>query len=260
MSDANQGRAGRKTINRSPTSPFAANLKKVFWNSGQSQAEAAEGLGVSRQTFNNWINGQNQPDYASLVRIADYFRVSTDYLLGRTETVSPDTSIAGCGKLTGLSDKSIEKLIELYRANWENWYTYLLNDIIEADEFQLFLESLMNYVTTSDEEVKSISLDDSITNRDVYELKTNRLFHSIVQHLIAVYKPRLSEYNKAMSDAFVSKIVNGLHDAGGITDELWQEAMETYEKSGNPYKVLYDSISKEEGDDTDNGEYHPAQE
>ena len=92
MSDANQGRAGRKTINRSPTSPFAANLKKVFWNSGQSQAEAAEGLGVSRQTFNNWINGQNQPDYASLVRIADYFRVSTDYLLGRTETVSPDTS------------------------------------------------------------------------------------------------------------------------------------------------------------------------
>ena len=232
MSDANQGRAGRKTINRSPTSPFAANLKKVFWNSGQSQAEAAEGLGVSRQTFNNWINGQNQPDYASLVRIADYFRVSTDYLLGRTETVSPDTSIAGCGKLTGLSDKSIEKLIELYRANWENWYTYLLNDIIEADEFQLFLESLMNYVTTSDEEVKSISL----------------------------YKPRLSEYNKAMSDAFVSKIVNGLHDAGGITDELWQEAMETYEKGGNPYKVLYDSISKEEGDDTDNGEYHPAQE
>ena len=60
MSDANQGRAGRKTINRSPTSPFAANLKKVFWSSGQSQAEAAEGLGVSRQTFNNWINGQNQ--------------------------------------------------------------------------------------------------------------------------------------------------------------------------------------------------------
>ena len=201
-----------------------------------------------------------EPTDLQQLDLADYFRVSTDYLLGRTETVSPDTSIAGCGKLTGLSDKSIEKLIALYQENWENWHTYLLNDIIEADEFQLFLESLMNYVTTSDEEVKSISLDDSITNRDVYELKTNRLFQSIVQHLIAVYKPRLSEYNKAMSDAFVSKIVNGLHDAGGITDELWQEAMETYEKGGNPYKVLYDSISKEEGDDTDNGEYHPAQE
>lgn len=42
-------------------------------------------LGVSPSTLGNYALGLREPDFEILVRIADYFDVSTDYLLGREE-------------------------------------------------------------------------------------------------------------------------------------------------------------------------------
>lgn len=40
-------------------------------------------IGVSQQAINSYENSQTQPDFVILIRIADYFQVSLDYLLGR---------------------------------------------------------------------------------------------------------------------------------------------------------------------------------
>ena len=53
--------------------------KKIF------QKELASYLNVSIGTISNYENGIHTPDLATLCRLADYFNVSTDYLLGRTE-------------------------------------------------------------------------------------------------------------------------------------------------------------------------------
>ncbi|MCX2825295.1 helix-turn-helix domain-containing protein [Bacillus pseudomycoides] len=50
-----------------------------------SQYELAERLGFSRGKLANYEQGQREPDYDTLKKIADFFEVSTDYLLGRTE-------------------------------------------------------------------------------------------------------------------------------------------------------------------------------
>lgn len=50
-----------------------------------SQKELAMILGVPSNTFNQWENGKREPDYEMLKRIADFFNVSTDYLIGREE-------------------------------------------------------------------------------------------------------------------------------------------------------------------------------
>ena len=46
-------------------------------------------LSVSQATLSNWESGTYDVDLDSLQKLADYFNVSTDYLLGRTDEHSP---------------------------------------------------------------------------------------------------------------------------------------------------------------------------
>lgn len=50
---------------------------------GVSQKELAAFMGVSIQTLFNWENGLFQPSIDNLIKLADYFGVSLDYLVGR---------------------------------------------------------------------------------------------------------------------------------------------------------------------------------
>ena len=50
-----------------------------------SQLELGNALSVSQQTIASWENNRSEPDMNTIVQIADYFNISTDYLLNRTE-------------------------------------------------------------------------------------------------------------------------------------------------------------------------------
>ncbi|WP_017473339.1 helix-turn-helix domain-containing protein [Amphibacillus jilinensis] len=52
---------------------------------GLSQYEVADRLGFSRGKLANYEQGTRQPDYDTLNKIAEFYGVSADYLLGRTE-------------------------------------------------------------------------------------------------------------------------------------------------------------------------------
>ena len=52
---------------------------------GYTQVTLAKKLGVSKQAVSNWENDNIQPSIEMLVRLADAFGVTTDYLLGREE-------------------------------------------------------------------------------------------------------------------------------------------------------------------------------
>lgn len=49
------------------------------------QKELADSIGVSRQAITMWETGQRIPDTLTLEKLSDYFDVSIDYLLGRTD-------------------------------------------------------------------------------------------------------------------------------------------------------------------------------
>ena len=42
-------------------------------------------LNMNQNSISRYENGEREADYATLIRFADYFEVSIDYLLGRTE-------------------------------------------------------------------------------------------------------------------------------------------------------------------------------
>ena len=51
-----------------------------------SQADLAKYLKISQQTYSSYETGRRQMSYETLCLLADYHKVSTDYLLGRQET------------------------------------------------------------------------------------------------------------------------------------------------------------------------------
>ena len=59
-------------------------LKEIRKARGISQVKMAMDLNVSQNTVSRYETGEREADYAMLIRIADYFGVSIDYLLCRT--------------------------------------------------------------------------------------------------------------------------------------------------------------------------------
>ena len=59
------------------------NLKRLRSKAGISQRELAEIVMVSQQSINKYENHNVEPDIETLIKLADYFKVSLDYLVGR---------------------------------------------------------------------------------------------------------------------------------------------------------------------------------
>ena len=58
------------------------NIKKLRIANEMNQVEFASKVGVTKQCVSNWENDNVLPSIEMLVKIADTFKVSTDYLLG----------------------------------------------------------------------------------------------------------------------------------------------------------------------------------
>lgn len=61
------------------------NLKLLREQKGLLQKEVAEAIGVNRTTYVKYERGDSEPSFQILNRLADYFTVSVDYLLGRDD-------------------------------------------------------------------------------------------------------------------------------------------------------------------------------
>lgn len=62
---------------------FGELLAELRQDKGMTQKQLGKVLSVSTGTISNYENGVHYPDLEKLVVLADYFQVSTDYLLGR---------------------------------------------------------------------------------------------------------------------------------------------------------------------------------
>jgi len=57
-------------------------IKKLRLANGITQVELAKHLGVTKQCVSNWENDNIQPSIDMLIKLSDFFKVSTDYMLG----------------------------------------------------------------------------------------------------------------------------------------------------------------------------------
>ncbi len=61
---------------------------------GLTQEDLANKIGISRASLSHYEKNRREPDYATMTKLADFFHVSVDYLLGRTSEPTQVTDIA----------------------------------------------------------------------------------------------------------------------------------------------------------------------
>ncbi|MEE1131997.1 MAG: helix-turn-helix transcriptional regulator [Caryophanon sp.] len=74
-----------------------------------SQKDFAEQLNISNVVLSRYENDIRKPDYDTLEKIADYFEVSIDYLLGRSDTLITQNDLYK-GDFANLSQEQKEVL------------------------------------------------------------------------------------------------------------------------------------------------------
>ena len=60
-------------------------LKEIRKSKGISQLKLAMDLNTNQNTISRYETGEREPGIDELIKIADYFNVSVDYLIGRTD-------------------------------------------------------------------------------------------------------------------------------------------------------------------------------
>lgn len=90
---------------------FPSQLRNLRNEKGISQLELSKVLAVSKSTIGLWETGDTLPDAESLYKIARYFEVSADWLLGLSQTPSTDESVEAVCKATGIDTSLAEYFV-----------------------------------------------------------------------------------------------------------------------------------------------------
>lgn len=95
------------------------NLKAIRHARGISQQTLANAMGITQQSINKYENHKIEPDINTLIALADYFDVTVDYLVGRTDEnnqpLSDSNSLLSKYSRLNKSEKiCIDTLIDTY--------------------------------------------------------------------------------------------------------------------------------------------------
>ena len=132
-------------------SVFAEQLKTLRKKNSLTQKELAEKVGVKQNSYANWENGKREPNIEMLVRIADYFDVSLDYLLGgKMKNITEEFSL--CLKKLRmkrkLSQKQIAEELKISQQQYSKWEGGIITPNAEtlvrlADYFDVSVDYLL---------------------------------------------------------------------------------------------------------------------
>lgn len=133
----------KKSINEKYNSPFATAIRKLMDDRGTTQDKLAEEIDKTRQTVSQYVNGISEPGYNTLVKIADFFDVSTDFLLGRTQDKSRSPSAID---QLGISESVVAWLKSIGKES-EDDHTFSdgINHVLENNDFRSLVYGLRQY-------------------------------------------------------------------------------------------------------------------
>ena len=196
-----------------------------------SDSRQAAEMGINYNTFYKYLNGTAACPAHNLLKIADYYGVSTDYLLGRTNVRTLDTDIKAACDYTGLSQNAV-KILHKYRH--DGGYTRELDltaFMIEGGFFEKIAVWVNRCIKNKKEreKIKCEILPD--LNKKWAEARTNRNreIEDTAFNLIEFYENSLSEHAMAYSGAFMA--------CYNITGPLLQEYIDIIEPDGKDISI-----------------------
>ncbi len=108
-------------------------IKIAREKSGLLQKECAEALGVSLRAWQGYEQGIREPKFELLLKIADLFYVTTDYLLGRdTGEPEPIDQLAAEFNMTALEQKILDNYLALPEEMRDDLMEFLQRSVKEV--------------------------------------------------------------------------------------------------------------------------------
>ena len=101
---------------------FGNRLRELRASRKMSQSDLAKAIHVSQQAITKWETGKSEPASSAITAVANYFNVSTDYLLGKTLDKTPEKDMTKNQKLIAysidpdISDEERQAIIEMVQA------------------------------------------------------------------------------------------------------------------------------------------------
>lgn len=160
----------------------------------------AQEMQIPYQTLMKYIKGQTQCPIGSIVKIARYYGVSTDYLLGLTPHPTTNTNLHSICEYTGLSEKTISSLNRFKEIDKD----MEISHFFESGEGRAFLKLLIEFKY---EVVKSITYtysSHSTSDAPFYE-ETSEYFCNPEKYEFMIY--RLSKINQNYFENRVEEIL-----------------------------------------------------
>jgi len=216
---------------------FLQRFKALAYKDTKSQDELAKVFGASRQTISKWMLGQSIPDIDALKKMAEYYGVSADYLLGLSDAVSVDVNMKAAMEYTGLTERAIEHLhagfdyptyddeIDSDDSEKEQ-YLRVASALIESDEFKdiisrlgeaakwAYLERALNKLQTEYDEADILAgkTKSEPISKDEQDRITAELLSVLTDEGFYVSEYNLTRLEVRIADCFGSHRLLGLLD------------------------------------------------
>ena len=91
-------------------------LKRLRTKKGLTSEELCSKIGIKGGSYRNYERNDRKPDYDTLVKLADFYNVSTDYLLGRPTAQPPTDALERLfteKSFSALEEELLRKYMEL---------------------------------------------------------------------------------------------------------------------------------------------------
>ncbi len=187
--------------------PFAQALNALI-DEHSNVKELTEYLGSSPQAINQYRNGQTRPSLESICKIADFYKVSVDYLLGRNPIPSTDYNVQKVHEYTGLTMAAIGELCAMKALNDSKAETDVLSLMLESSEFR-YIIGLISLVMSE-------KIEKDPTLPAAFD------FHNIPQE--ALYASVLNVYTAKLAERMAGRFEQRYHESPQKRKQEWMDA------------------------------------
>lgn len=126
-------------------------IRALIADSGATQNQIAKEIGVTRQSISQYCDGSTVPNADKLLKLAQYFNVSADYLLGMTDAKTNNKDVQFISDYTGLNESVIASLAD---KEMPNYIANMLNLLSKSFETEYLCKSIISFLNTKNLEIR----------------------------------------------------------------------------------------------------------
>lgn len=137
--------------------------KRLNYYRNDTLDRTAKKLGVGKRTYQDWINPHKEkwPSVDNLIKLANTYEVTTDYILGISDFRTPEKDFVG--NEIGLTDEAIDKLRKMKEKD-QTTALQIISDLLTAPDFDKILAQFLDLYIHANHQKQLNSLGSALTH------------------------------------------------------------------------------------------------